>query len=143
MQYENITDIKLKGIYLLWRDNKVVFISKSNHLIRRICKHNKRNFDYFSIELINDNTKREKRLKELIDQYSPVWNQITHEQSITVLGTYQHKNYRIQCEEKLIKKYGLHNLSSRKLKKLLKSCYGINVHHNTVNNDLNRVFRHD
>lgn len=138
-KYKNIAEIELPGVYLLWRNNKVIYVGQSNYLIRRINNHNHANFDLFSFEIIEDNEKRALKEQELIKRYSPMLNKIDLKQKISTLGTYKHRKHRLECVRQLVRKYGIANLSSRKLQKLLKAEFGIEVNHNTANKDLHYI----
>lgn len=134
MKYKNWNEVPLKGVYLLWRDNKVIYVGQSNYLIRRIKSHS---YDFFSYELIDSDEIRAKREAELIKKYAPILNLIKSQQTRTVIGTYKKREYRRECLIALIRKHGW--LSCRVAQKLLAVEYGINVNHNTINSDLRKI----
>lgn len=67
---------KTKGIYYLYKDNKVVYVGQSNFCEKRIFDHNNKNFDeYQIIELLfhTDNELNDLETIEII-KYKPLYN---------------------------------------------------------------------
>ena len=72
--------LEARGIYFLISDGVIVYIGESNSVYNRIAEHLKdsklKKFDSYTIELMNDSTKKERKSMEemYISLHNPKYN---------------------------------------------------------------------
>lgn len=76
-----LCDYLTKGIYFLYKNNKIVYIGKSdNNIFRRICDHyeeKSKEFDSFTFKKYDVSNKALLKIESiLIKKYSPICNKI-------------------------------------------------------------------